>query len=468
MGAAFFMHPVNYLLTWFFLCCLVFLYKDILANIYRSLYALYKQNGRVFEIMLLALITLAGFMLRFNGYAHHSAWNDELYSANIAANPESPLLNTFADPGNPPFYFILLRLWFKLFGWSEQSGRFLSVLLGTAAIVSIYRLLGSFSCQKAAFFAALLMAVNNYVIGYSQEMRGYILEVFFVSIIALQLLLFVDKQKFKNLFWYTLFCILLVNTHYYGILMVMSNFLFFVYILIRYKNIKLKMTVVFILGNILIAVSFLPFFIYTAFQQALLDNSFNTWLSRPGMGLILLTVIVPFFLALYFHIRGQIFQKWFTGPQSRLLDHAVFSICVIFALAVLVSMLRPIYQSKYLVICFPFLLVLISLVLAYLFDHIGFLVVRFCVIVLLYSFMLTGYESKQGGGTDVYQESHAYIIRDAGSHPDSKSAERFNPGMIELYRERYDHYAAFYGYSRLHFWLAGIGGGGGGGFFFFL
>ncbi|MDR2304521.1 MAG: glycosyltransferase family 39 protein, partial [Treponema sp.] len=450
-GMSFFIYPVNFLLVWFFLFCLLFLYRNAIKNICHSLY---EQNGRLLEIAVLIFIVLAGFLLRFNGYLRYSAWNDELYSAAIAANPNLPFLNTIGDPGNPPFYFILLRLWLKIFGSSEQSGRFLSVILGTAAIVSIYVLVKCFCGKKAALLAALFMTANNYLIGYSQEMRAYIFEIFLVPVIAWQFLLFMDKKQFENLFWYTVLCILMANTHYYGVLMIMANFLFFVYILIRYKNITVKEIVAFILGNIIIFVSVLPFFIHIALKKALLDSSFNSGIPKPGMIFILLLVIIPFFLVLYSRLSEKIFQKRFSESWHSLFDYAIFSTCIIFGLAVIISLVRPILYIKYLVICFPFLFIVISAVLVSFFNHVNSYTAKVVFAIFLYLSMLAGYCVKPGGGIDVYQESHAYIVRDAESHSGSKSAEWFNPDMIELYRDRYDHYAALYGYDTLYFYLA--------------
>jgi hypothetical protein len=463
-GGALFCYPGKYLLTWFFVVCLFFLCKSVLIKKYQ---AVYNRNNHLPEIVLLAAITLVGFLLRINGYTHGSAWLDELYSAGIASNPHQSFLNTFGDPGNPPFYFICLRLWFMLFGWSEQSGRFLSVLIGTAAIISMYLFVKSCSGKKAAFLSALFMATNTYLIGFAQEMRGYIIEVFLVSIIAFRFLIFVRSQTVKNMVWYIIPCILIVNTHYYGVFVVIANFLYFLFNAYGYKNLTWKKTVSFLLGNIIIALSLLPFFVHTALQQALLDQDFNTWIQKPGMVFILLAVLIPLFLFLYCHVRRSIFRQYINGQQYYLLDYTVFSVCTVFIMAFLISWLRPILVEKYLIVCFPFLFAILSVLLTGSYNNTSLKFVMAIGGIFIYSIMLTGYEENLGGGIDVYKESQAYIIRDAKTNAERESAELFylwhnkEDKFVMRYEYndnekksllQYSYYADFYGYNQLPYY----------------
>jgi hypothetical protein len=458
---AFFVYPARYFMTWFFVLCLFFLYQSGLQS---QIAAAYKKN-RLTEIFILAAIALIGFLLRINGYVQNSAWYDELYSAGLASNPHQAFLNTMGDPGNPPLYFICLRLWFMLFGWSEQSGRMLSVLIGTAAIISMYVVTVSFSGKKAGFLAALLMATNTYLIDVSQQMRGYILEVFLISIVALRFLVFIRCQTIKNMVWYIIPCILIVNTHYYGVFAVIANFLFFLCSALRRKNFSWRNIVSFLLGNIITALSLLPFFVYTAFSKALFDKSFNTWIPKPGMVFMLLAALVPIVVFVYFHVRKNIFFSTnSTENKYHLIDYAVFSAGMIFMVAFIISLVRPMLVEKYLVICVPFLLVIPSVFLTS-------VPVKFAMPVggiFIYSIMLTGYEANLWSGE--YKESQAYIIRDANAHTEKHNLELFyldhdKEGVPMIQHEytdfekryllRYSNYADFYEYNQLPYYTPG-------------
>ncbi|MDR0758946.1 MAG: glycosyltransferase family 39 protein [Treponema sp.] len=460
---AFFVYPARYFMTWFFVVCLFFLYQSRLQS---QIAAAYKKS-RLAEIFILAAIALIGFLLRVNGYVQNSAWIDELYSAGMASNPHQPFLNAIGDPGNPPLYFICLRLWFMLFGWSEQSGRMLSVLIGTAAIISMYVVTASFSGKKAGFLAALLMATNTYLIGLSQDMRGYILEVFLISIVALRFLVFIRCQTIKNMAWYIIPCILIVNTHYYGVFAVIANFLFFLCSALWRKNFSWKSAVSFLSGNIITTLSLLPFFVYTAFSEALFDKSFNTWIQKPGMIFMALATLAPIVLFVYFYVRKNILQHNNTENKYYLIDYAVFSIGVIFMFAFIISLVRPMLVEKYLVICVPFLLVIPSVFLTS-------SPVKFAMPVggiFIYSVMLTGYEANPGGGIDVYKESQAYIIRDAHAHTEKHNLELFYlshdkedaPKIQHEYTDREKRalllrsgFADFYEYNQLPYYTPGI------------
>jgi 4-amino-4-deoxy-L-arabinose transferase-like glycosyltransferase len=449
---SFFVYPARYFLTWFFLLCLIFLQKARIAAAYNALTA---RKSRLWaEIFMLAAIAIAGFLLRFNGYVQGSANGDEYYSAVIASNPQQPFFNIFGDPGNPPFYYICLRVWFIIFGWSEQSGRMFSVLIGTVAIISLYRLVTAFSGKKAALLSTLLMATNTWLIGFSQEIRAYILEVFLVSIVAYRFLIFMRSQTVKNMAWYIIPSILIVNTHYYGILVIMANFLFFLCAAGRHNTFLWKKTVSFLFGNIIIAISLLPFFMYTAFSKAVLDGNFNTWIGKPDLAYTLLSVLVPIVLLLYFYVRKNILRHGSIGRQYGLLDYAVFSTGVIFLFAFLISLARPILIQRYLAVLVPFLFIIPSIVLIELFKNLTFktnsVPAKFALLagsIFIHSVMLVGYEAILGGSVDAYQESQAYIIRDAGTHREKRSFE-FLPGKEGASNIQAD----FYGYSQLPYY----------------
>jgi hypothetical protein len=171
----FLFHPVWYTMTYFFILVLLYLYRRRVRLAYSVLSG---KPERWKNTACLVLLIVFAFMLRINGYVRHSGWSDEIYSATIAGHPFKPLIQTFTDGGNPPFYFMLLRFWFTLFGWSEETGTMLSVILGTLAVPALYFFVKSFFGKKTAFLSAFLLAVCAFVIEYSHEMRAYILKIF--------------------------------------------------------------------------------------------------------------------------------------------------------------------------------------------------------------------------------------------------------------------------------------------------
>ena len=410
---AFVTQPGEYIITWGFLICFLILCWSNIENIYSILR---KKERPWVELLLLGLIVLAGLILRLNGYVRYSSWWDELYSACQASNPNLPFINTFGDPGNPPLYFILLRFWFMLFGWTEQSGRFFSVLIGSAAIITLYIMVKRFSNKKAAFLAALYMAISTYFIGFSQEMRAYILEVFLVSIVTFRFIIIQGRElNLKNLIWYIIPSIMLVNTHYFGSLFIFANFLFYMVYSIHTKTFIWKKAAIFFMGNIIIAASLLPYFIHTAFNKALLDTNFNIWIQKPGLMLICIAISIPLLGALYIYLRKTVYHKIVFGAHCHFLYYAIFVMASVFLIAFGISLYRPILIIKYLIILYPLLIYVIAIVIMNIFTNSSKIIGGLCI-VFAFAWIVSGYEGIYGGGKNVYKESQSYITRDAEAH----------------------------------------------------
>jgi hypothetical protein len=431
--------PAKLSISWFFLICFLVLCR---SSIEKSYISLKTQKVYLLELLLLALIVLIGFILRLNDYDRYSAWLDELYSAVMASNPNEPFLNTFRDPGNPPLYFIILRFWFIVFGWTEQSGRFLSVILGSAAIITLYLFVKQFAGKKTAFLAALYMAISAYFIGYSQEMRSYILMVLLVPIVVLRFLVIIQKQdfSFKSLLWYIIPSALLVNTHYYGCFFIFINFIFFTIYSIHTKTFNWKNMGLFFSGSLIVALLLLPYFIFTALHNALLNSGFNTWILKPGLLMTGLAVIIPFLCILYLFLRKISFSKKMTVSCMCFFDYAVFMISILYLMVFGISLYRPILTIKYLIILYPLIISIIAMLIIYFFLNNSNLIKFLCLIIGI-NWLATGYEAIRGGKTDVYHEAITYISRNSEANPDKTN--------IEIVIYDLNVFASFYNYKQL-------------------
>jgi len=80
----------------------------------------------------------------------------------------------------PPFYFLLLRAWVKLFGESNLNLRLLSLLIGLATIPCMFLLGRTVFDEKVGLAAAALLSIVPLHLQYSQEVRPYPLAILFV------------------------------------------------------------------------------------------------------------------------------------------------------------------------------------------------------------------------------------------------------------------------------------------------
>jgi hypothetical protein len=374
-----------------------------------------KKNGKRFEIIMLFALLVFAFLLRINGLTRHSSWIDELYSSTVAANPNLPLSNTFKDPGNPPLFFLLLRLWHEIFGWSESSGRMMCVVIGVLGIVSLYFFVKSTCGVKYAFLATLIMTINSTHIGYSNEIRAYILQITLVPLVSLFFFALLRKNSHKNYALYTFAGALIVNTHYFGVLLILFNFIY--YLIINRKLLFVKKMIVFYISNIIIALSLLPFFVITTLQRVLTDSNFNTWISKPGKREILVFIVLLLVCFMFPMIkRLSKTAKNISSRSGGFLDYAIYAGSFIFISAFLVSLKRPILTWRYLSICLPLLISIMPLAV-FNFIHFGKFdtFIRFVLVLTLMNFSYS-FKWFGGGSNDVYKEAQEYICADVAAH----------------------------------------------------
>lgn len=127
---------------------------------------------------LLGIIACA-LALRLNQLGVASLWADEGLTAWLVELPFIEMLKMQKRiEMTPPLYNCLMYVWAGLFGTSEPALRLPSVLLGVASVFLIFRLGQSLYDARTGVFAAALLALSPYHIGYSQEARSYSLLVF--------------------------------------------------------------------------------------------------------------------------------------------------------------------------------------------------------------------------------------------------------------------------------------------------
>jgi uncharacterized membrane protein len=420
--------PVKYLFVYLFLALLALLNRDRIAAMYKKAAA--ERHAEAFMVI---LITLFGFMLRINGFVRYSAWYDELNQACTASSPHIPLLYIFSDPGNPPFYFLLLRLWFSASGWTEESGRLLSVLLGTAAILSMYLFVRAFAGKRPALLAALFNAAGTHLVGYSQEIRCYILLMFLVPLTAYFFLRLLKNGGAVNAAAYTVLGIFVANTHYFGVIFIMANFVFYILYMLNDREHGKKKFLFFFLENVVIGVSFLPYFLLTSLNQALLDTGFNTQISKPTLEFYIAFLCIAGFLLLFLYFK-KTGTSLFLGEgreQTLFFDYTLVTPACIFLIAFVFSFLRPIISWKYLVVCLPFIMAAVSLMGTDFVFRRNFVIPG---IVLSYAFLIVLYQAEPGGNYDVYKANQIYITSDIEAHPQRNASLIGKPEYIDFYR----------------------------------
>lgn len=178
---------------------------------------------------LIILIFLLGLCLRIYGIGSESLWLDEAYSERISHLSPVDIVKAIIDEheNNPPFYYMLLHYWTAIFGNDEFSLRLLSALFGSTSILLIYSLGNLIVNKNVGLTAALILTFSVFQIKYSQEARCYTLFLFLTLSSYYAFLKLMHTGKLKYSIIYILSGAIIVYTHYYGVLVLVSQNIYY-------------------------------------------------------------------------------------------------------------------------------------------------------------------------------------------------------------------------------------------------
>ena len=126
--------------------------------------------------VLVGAITLLGALLRFPTLGHQSLWLDELYTRWLAGLDFNQLFEEIPRTERTPYLYYLAEWVSVRVGNESESGlRVLSAVAGTATIPAVYAAGSRLVSRRGGLVAALLVAVNPFLVWYSQEARSYAL-----------------------------------------------------------------------------------------------------------------------------------------------------------------------------------------------------------------------------------------------------------------------------------------------------
>lgn len=261
--------------------------------------------------LLLILIICLGAFLRLYNLEFQSIWDDEIVTM-IESDPTLSLRDAYhiyKDMDNmPPLYFIILRILFKLFGYTSLILRGFSAFLGIASLWAIYKLGKELINKNAGLFAAALLSVNYFHLFYSQEGRPYSFLVLFTILSFYFLVLFLKKQTYKNLFFYSCFTSLMLYGQYLAIATFMGQIAILFYFILIAKGSKKTLFLKTVLASLLILISHLPSIpqfiknskIKSSWIEAPKGNEYTTYINQFFGNSEMIMPIVYLLIIIYF------------------------------------------------------------------------------------------------------------------------------------------------------------------------
>lgn len=313
------------------------------------------------KLFVLIIFSIALRLISLN----QSLWLDEAISAQVTKNYSYSEIITDFSPSDfhPPLYYLTLKAWTTLFGYSEVVLRLPSVIFSLITILLVYKFFG--------FWPSLLLSLNPLYLYYSQEARMY-------SLITLLIYSAFLSFKNKNVILYFIFTFLSLSTFYGSIFFFVAISFYFLFKK-QYKN--------FFVYSLAIVI---PLLFWSELLLAQYQNSINlrqlvvNWSTVLGPANLKNLLLIPikftlgrisFYPKIFYYLTAVVFTvplwfllffRSFKHRQIAFIFWATFIIGFIF------SLFTPMFQYFRFLYLLPFLCLLINKNRFYLFVFLFF------------------------------------------------------------------------------------------------
>lgn len=301
-------------------------------------------------------IIVLSFLLRVYDLGGESIWYDEGASVYSSKTPISTIISKSNIVPSFVLYYTTLHFWIQLFGYSEFSVRFLSVIFGVLSVYVIYKLGELVFDTNIGLLSAFILAISSYHIRYSQEARPYTLSILFVLLSSYYLIKILENKERKYIVGYIISSIVMIYTHGYGLFYLIFQNIY--YLIFKRRDIKLWV----VIQAIILSFFVLPFLLRDARES--LDTAYD--LRVPTLSSIYNTfeIFVGNEQILYIFILVIIIGLIIDLVTKKDLDKYVFMILWLFVpfiiSAIISYTIQPIYHNRYFIASFSALILLFS------------------------------------------------------------------------------------------------------------
>ncbi|HJZ58142.1 MAG TPA: hypothetical protein VKE74_24585 [Gemmataceae bacterium] len=195
-------------------------------------------------------VLVVALLLRCWEWTGRGLWFDEAFTWRLVEYPLAEMMERAARDNSPPFYYLVLFAWVRLFGDSLAALRGLSVVCGLLTVAGMYLFVREAAGRRAddagpvaasgpgespgrdartahgvALFAAALTATSVFQVRYSDEVRPYALGAALAAFSAWALFRAIRPGPPSPRAWagYGLVTLLFAYTHYYALFVVAAQ-----------------------------------------------------------------------------------------------------------------------------------------------------------------------------------------------------------------------------------------------------
>jgi uncharacterized membrane protein len=201
---------------------------------------------------------------------------DEPFTLYYAQQGVSAIFQMLFNENNPPFHFLLMHYWIKLFGLSAFAVRLPSLLFSAFTAVYIFKIGKEFFSKQIGVIAALIFSFSSMQLYFAHEARVYTLFVLLTSI-CLYYFLKIKNETFQLSALIALFAanFLLIYSHYFGFFVVLMEAVCMFFL--ESKKIYALMVMF-----TLLVLSYLPM-LFIFFHRYEIATKLGTWVAPPSI-----------------------------------------------------------------------------------------------------------------------------------------------------------------------------------------
>jgi len=289
------------------------------------------------KIYIYLIFTILAFICRYYLFNGRDSWHDEWHSIYVAdpnITNKLTLQRFYGDKGDsfltefyPSLYLFILKYFYMIFGYTDDNGRWLSIIFGTMSVPLAMHLTEILSDSKKSYFVGFLLIFNLFLVWQSLEIRAHSI---FISVTLINVILFYKVLKDRNLATYFIY---FLSSVFLLSLWPIAGAVFFgktLYLIKEYlikKKIEIKIFIIFgliLITYIFLNIDYLKFNLARDFHYTSLYKSFFVnFHFRSFFGSIILGGI--FLIVFSFLFFKNIKEIIFLNTKENILIYIILS-----------------------------------------------------------------------------------------------------------------------------------------------
>lgn len=322
-------------------------------------------------ILGLSMLGIFAFSLHIG--LKQSVWFDEGYSVTLAKRPISELLRLTSVDAHPPLYYLALKAWATIFGYSELALRSLSALFAALSLGAMFMLIKKVFRPSSAVIALPFLIISPFLMRYSFEIRMYSM-VMLICIAATYVMVKAkESDKLRHWLLYSGLVVLGLYTLYMSMAVWLAHGVYLIASNIRdSKNVKLKTPIIptllrqkFWIAYGLVVVFFAPYVptLISQLQHSALPSitspvtfkelttilSFGTSYQPEWQISVILSLLLFTFLTLMIKLMAHNYSKALKREKNGLsLFLSILLVPILFFAIISIPPMKPYFMERYL------------------------------------------------------------------------------------------------------------------------